>query len=110
MSAYTSIESATEPVIGTSRELAKTTAHHTAIVVVEGGPSVLLRLEGSHDGLHWTPIGTFQATPAPPGIYTGMILTAPTTTLMTHIRANLISLTGGTDPKVFASIASADDA
>jgi len=104
MSAFTSIESATEPVIGEARVLNKITAHHTMIVTVEGGvTSLLVRMQGSHDGVRWTDIGTFQAPQS------GMMSNPPTTHLMAHVRARLLTITG-TDAVCSVSIASADDA
>lgn len=105
MSAFTSLESASETGPGEYRQLQRATAHHTMFVFVEGAPTqVVVRLEGSHDGFRWTSIGVLQA--AEDGIKT----IPPTTHLVTYVRAYLVLVQGDPDAKVSASIASADDA
>lgn len=105
MSAFTSIESTSVEGPGEYRQLQKATAHHTMFVFVDGSPtSVLVVLEGSHDGFRWMSIGSQQA--AEDGIRT----TPATTHLVTYIRARLVLIQGDPDAKVSVSIASADDA
>lgn len=103
MSAFTSLESASATGPGESVQLQKATAHHTMIVTVEGAPSgVTVWLEGSHDGFRWVRMQTYQAAE------NGTVTTQPSAHLVTYVRANLAALSGGTNPKVSASIASAD--
>lgn len=104
MSAFTSIDSATGPLDGDARQLAKATAHHTMIVTIDGTvTTVKAYLEGSHDGARWTPISTYQSPQS------GMCITQPTAALMTYIRCRLVTLIGPDNPTFSASIASADD-
>lgn len=105
MSSFTSLYSATEGGPGVERQLMKATAHHTMIVDVDGTPTnVAVSLEGSHDGFLWTTIAVFQATEG------GIRTTAPTTHLVTYVRANLLLVTGDPSATVTVTIASADDA
>lgn len=106
MSAFTSLDQVDTPgTPGEYRQLLKATAHNTMIVTVEGSPTAcVVYMEGSHDGTRWSRIGTHQAS------QNGIVSTQPTTHLITHVRAYLQTLTGGTDPKVTVTIASADDA
>lgn len=103
MSAFTSVESATATGAGESRQLQKATAHHTMIVQVEGSVTdCAVVLEGSHDGFRWVRMQTYQAAE------NGIVTTPPTGPLVTHVRANVLKLSGNGGGKVSASIASAD--
>lgn len=104
MSAFTSLESVTEPTVGESRQLNKTTAHHTMIVTVEGTPTnVVVYMEISHDNVRWIRTNQFQSNQS------GLVTTIATGNLAAFVRANLTTLTGGTDPHVSVSVASEDD-
>lgn len=106
MSAFASLEGTSELGPGTERQLLIATAHHTMAVTLTGEPTNCeVALEGSHDGYAWFPLGTLQC-----ALTGGIKTTQPTAHLFTHVRANLLTLTGGTSPTVTASIASADGA
>lgn len=109
MSAFTSLEEATEPMDGLDRRLQKTTAHHTMAVWTTGNPSnVVVVLEGSHDSYNWFPLGTLNLGGG--GDMNGLKTTQPTAHLASWVRTRLALLEGGTSPTVSASIASLDDA
>jgi len=104
MSAFVSLDGATQLGPGEDRQLQVTTAHHTMAVSLTGEPTnCVVALEGSHDGYVWFSMGTLQMY-----LTGGTKTTQPTGSLFNHVRANLLELEGGIDPRVTASIASAD--
>jgi hypothetical protein len=104
-----SLNAVTEVGAGFSREMEQTYVNHMMIAFITGSPTdVLLTLEGSQDGVHWTACEEVTWT-ADSGIadpYT-TYTTAPTGMPLRHVRANLVSFAGGTDPTFTATIASA---
>jgi hypothetical protein len=106
VSTFTSLLPVSAPATGTSQALAKTTAHHTIMVVVDGPARTCdVVLQGSHDGTNWTDIARVNS---PTG---GLATTQATAHLMGYVRARLATL----DPAdgsvlVSASIASDDGA
>jgi hypothetical protein len=101
MSSFASLDAVTVAGPGLDLRLARATARHTMIVTVAGAPrECAVMLQGSHDGYVWTDIGNVQSTSG------GMISTGADGALVSHVRADLRTLTGsGT---VTASIASDD--
>lgn len=95
---FVSLNAATATGAGASRDLEGVYTRHTLAVSVTGGPeSLQVRLEGSHDGINWHVLsGTFAST----GFYTA------DSHLVRYVRANFISISGGSSPTVTATIAS----
>lgn len=97
---FTSLDAATVTGPGTAHDLGELADHHSLLWWSEGGPSSRVDLEGSHDGEHWFSLavgsGGFALAPASstPGV------------LVRYVRANLVTLTGGSSPTVTATIAS----
>lgn len=101
MSKITSLSDESAPVTGVELWLARVSAHHTMVVAVAGSLSgCTVALQGSHDGLTWTDIGTVNS---PAG---GIVTTQSDAHLMARVRAELRAISGtGT---VTATIASED--
>lgn len=108
------------PLIGTSLNAAASTGPGAAIsfdepkskfamqVTYTGSPSnVEVDFEGTLDGVSWTRLFVMQNQNGPIGgnnpIGTGNVLPV----LAISVRANLVSLTGGTSPTVTATVAAA---
>ena len=101
---FTSLDAAAATGAGASRDLEALSGHHTMVVSSTGSPSsVSVILEGSHDGSVWVQLGT--AVGAGPSVRT-----VPGDGVLEHlvrfVRANLVTLSGGSSPTVTATIAS----
>jgi len=96
----TSLNAATATGPGAVKDLEGSFDFHTIFVHSTGGASWSVTLEGSHDGVNWDAMATVT--------YSGNIdtMTPVSGLLVRYVRANLISLTGGTSPTITASIAS----
>lgn len=82
---------------------------HSMQVFWSSNPTVVLvKLYGSLDGTHFgtTPIATFDSTSS--ALLSGDTVSVDNA-LASHIRADLITLTGGTSPAVTAIVASTDE-
>lgn len=107
---FTSLSSATSPVAGAVKDLETVSREHTMYVRVTGAPSDLqVDLEGSHDSVTWFSLGTVNE-----GVISGGQARVNTPfdqtryDLVRYVRANLITLSGGSSPAVTATIASSE--
>lgn len=99
---FTSLNSVAANGTGASKDLESVFATHTLIATVTGGATAgRVKLEGSHDGSNWAVLAqtaTFDGSTEYLLDYTG--------SLVRYVRAELVSLGGGTSPTVTATIAS----
>lgn len=102
---FVSLDAATATGPGASNDLEGVYDHHTLVVAATGGCTWSVALEGSHDGSTWVSLrnfGTFSAA--------AMAGTVPDPdaipgNLVRYVRANLVTLSGGTNPTVTVTIA-----
>lgn len=98
-----SLLAATSTGVGVARDCEQATRHHTIHVTVTGSPnSTAVLLEGSHDGQRW-----FLLVAAGTGTGDTQAVKTVSEHWVRHVRANLTTLSGGTNPAVTATIASA---
>lgn len=95
---FISLGAAPSVQVGAAKDLEGVFGDHHLLVSVTGSPSFTVQLEGSLDGVNWTSFGQASS-----GTFS-VILAG---TLLRYVRANLVSLAGGSSPTVTASIASA---
>ena len=115
---FTSLNSATDTGAGTSVDLEGVANEFTMNVVVTGSPSSLtVRLQGSHDGTNWFTIldsdnsgskvyGTEYANKHE--TLDNSLTARPLKPHARYVRANLVTLTGGTSPTVTATVATGE--
>lgn len=104
-SQFTSLDAATATGLGDDLHFGLPKTKHSLQVIHTGTPTaVKVTLLGSNDGTNYTIIGTWDS--ADGHVSTDMIFVdgAP----VTHVKANLVTLTAGTDPTVTAIITSSD--
>jgi hypothetical protein len=101
MAAVTLLNAVTSTGAGAIRLLANLTRHHTLAVVVTGAPTaVVIALEGSIDGTTFFALETLTFDAGE--ITAEQAIIHSVDKPVTHIRANLITLTAGTTPTVTA--------
>jgi hypothetical protein len=97
---FASLDAATSPVAGATKDLDGSLSKHTIAVHSTGSPaSFTVDFEGSHDNVTWFATGAASIT-------SNAIVTVDNH-LFRYMRANLTALTGGSSPTVTATIASA---
>lgn len=109
---FVSLAAVTAPGPGSSRDLEGVCDHHTMIVGVttdpyeypNPGPNASVALEGSHDGETWAQLAS--ATGSNLVQVASVPVSAPRGVLVRHVRARLVSLSGGVNVAVTATIAS----
>jgi len=96
---FTALNAVTATGAGASRDLEKAFATFDVLLFTTGSPTtVTVVLEGSHDGTNWYQIGNPAITLSTPHqLITGYVFR--------YVRANLITLTGGSSPTVTATVA-----
>jgi len=96
---FVSLDAATVAGTGASRDLEGVGSIFGVLVFATGSPStVTVQLEGSHDDVNWFAVGSPTITTAPS--YTNF-----TDLAFRYVRANLVTLSGGSAPTVTVSIA-----
>lgn len=98
---FKSLDAATAAGAGASKDLEGVFSKHTIVMASTGNPTtVSVTLEGSHDGVNWFDAGA-------PTITLSVTKATVDTHLLRYVRANLITLSGGSSPTVTVTIASA---
>lgn len=95
---------------GSSADLNGVSDEFTMYVTSTGSPTYLVHLEGSHDGVNWFTVATSSSanpvsTVVSGGQQAGSSPVASYMHLARYVRANLISLSGGSSPTITATIA-----
>jgi hypothetical protein len=100
---FKSLDAATAPGPGASRDLEGVSARHTFVTTATGDPtSYGVALEGSHDEVTWF---TLQTASGLSGTVVRSYPDGATAHLVRFVRVNLTGLSGGTSPTVTATIA-----
>jgi hypothetical protein len=95
---FASLENAASLGAGSAKDLETVQSDHTMIISATGLPAgFVVHLEGSHDDVTWIQLGSANE---------GTLVLTVTTHLVRYVRANWISVNGGTSPTVTATIAS----
>jgi len=96
---FTILNAVTATGLGASKDLEGVGSTFDILLFTTGSPTtVTVSLEGSHDGTNWYAITNPVATLSVPHVsITGF--------LFRFVRANLITLTGGSSPTVTATVA-----
>lgn len=103
-SKFISLSAATAPVVGSVGHVGHPLKTHTMQVEWTSNPSVVIvYLWGSMDGTNYSKLATFDRTGA--ALISGDIVSVDNA-LCTHLKAELVTLTGGTAPAVTAQISS----
>ncbi len=94
-----SLDGATSAGPGETVDLGRNYAKHTAIVTATSSPTnVEVGLEFSHDGTNWARFNSANGSSFPFAVHTERVAR--------YVRANLLTLSGGSSPTVTATIAS----
>lgn len=96
-----SLAAATATGAGTAMQLSRPRYNFSMQVSFTGGsPTVKVVMEGSIDGVNWFALATFDTGAS--GVSGGIV--GASSLVVLQVRANLVTLSGGTNPTVTATI------